>query len=531
VSSRDIRRLLAVAGPILLALVGLFLLIVAESRGAGSWRTILGLLLLVAASVVCLPVLVALARGRRMARARKETLIRSLGELSAGDLYTASKFAHELPEQLASPLTMALASLEVLADRIQRSSVEVAAAATSVQRISSELAAGSSQQSASVVEITAAMEELAQTASQISGNAEAQADLARRGEGIGDEGGAAMARAVAGVERLRERIEAISRRSTDLEKRAEEIFGVLGLVDDIARETHLLSLNAAIESAGEAGEVGQRFGEVAEEVRRLAARSHESAASVRRLLEEFADSIRATVAATRDGGREAERVLSRARATSTAIAELRTALGETAAAAREISRGTSEQTTASSEVVQTLREASTVVQQIAESLRSFAVTARDLESAALEVQLLSQDFRLDSPSSLRHLAEAWCEELEPLINSRDALERRLENLLQTRDEAECAYVYDPRWSRVAIVAHRKVVGDVEIPEEIRSGRGFSDRPWYRAVLTEQRPLVTAPFVSLLTDQRVVTAAAPIAVEDGIAVVLGIDINLERWTVG
>ncbi|HSM13323.1 MAG TPA: methyl-accepting chemotaxis protein [Thermoanaerobaculia bacterium] len=528
-SSRDLRRLAPVAGPLFLALATLILLLVAEARGAAGWRALAGLLLAGAVTALALPPLAGLARGRELARTVRARLIGSLDHLAAGDLVAAKRVARQLPDEVASPFTMALASLEVLAERIQRSSVEVAAAAGSVQRISSELAAGSSEQSASVVEITAAMEELAQTASQIAGNAEAQADLARRGESIGDEGGAAVERAVAGVERLRERIEAIARRSADLERRAEEIFGVLGLVEEIARETHLLSLNAAIEAAGESGEVGQRFGEVAEEVRRLAARSHESAASVRRLLEEFSDSIRATVTATRDGGRLAGQVLTRIRSTSSAIVELRGALGETAAAAREISHGTGEQKTASTQVVQTLRESSSVVQQIAESLRGFAVTARELEAAAVDVQLLSQGFRLDSPSSLRHLAESWSLELKPLLASREALERRLENLLGERGDAECAYVYDPHRSRVAIVAHRAVVGDVEIPEEIRTGRGFADRPWYRAAVAERRAIVTAPFVSLLSQQRVVTAATPVLLDGEIAAVLGVDINLERWT--
>jgi len=502
------------------------------TRGAAPWRAAAAAAAAVAALSAALPAARRAFAETDLELGDRARLATSLAELAAGDLVRARRAADGLGSEDAEALASALAPLEVLAHRIQRSSVEVAGAANVVKRIASELAAGSSEQAASVVEITAAMEELAQTASQIAGNAEAQAELARRGETSGDTGAAAVARAVAGVERLRERIAAIARRSSDLERRAEEIFGVLALVEEIARETHLLSLNAAIEAAGESGEAGRRFGEVAEEVRRLAGRSREAAGSVRRLLEEFSVSIRATSEATAAGGREAERGLARVRDTAAAIAGLRGALAETAAAAREISAGTGEQKTASSQVVQTLREAANVVQQIADGLRGFSGAARGLEETAVSVQLLAQGFRLDSPSSLRDLAERWAEDVRPLAGSPDALERRLEVLLESRPDAECAYVFDPRRREVAIVAQRALTGSAEIPEEIRTGRGFAERPWYRAAIAERRAIVTPVFVSLLTSERVVTAAAPILAGEGHAgAVLGVDINLERWSAG
>jgi len=517
--------------PVLLALLTVVLIAVAEAASSASWRSTAALLVAALVIAAALPSIRRSFALRTAKRADRERLVASMDELAAADLVRAKVIAADLPAALSAPLGEALAPLEVLAARIQSSSVEVAGAAGAVKRIASELAAGSSQQSASVVEITAAMEELAQTATQIAGNAEAQAELARLGESTGTEGAAAVSRAVAGVERLRERIAAIAKRATDLERRAEEIFGVLALVEDIARETHLLSLNAAIEAAGESGDVGRRFGEVAEEVRRLSGRSRDAAASVRRLLEEFSTSIAATVEATSAGGREAERVLLRVTATAGAIAGLRDALVETAAAAREISAGTAEQRTASLQVVQTLREASAVVQQIADGLRGFSGAARGLEEAAVSVQLLAQGFRLDSPSSLRHLAESWAAELQPLLASPDALERRLESLLEDRPDVELIFVNDRRRQRTAIVGQPSLLRLVAIPDEIRFGHDFSDRPWFRAAAAERRGIVTSAMTSILTHEKVVTAAAPFFEDGELVAVLGIDINLERWTSG
>jgi methyl-accepting chemotaxis protein len=516
----------------LVALVALVLVAVAEAHGASAWRGAAA-----AALAFATWALVRIAGAPRRERAPEVEenalagLVGALDELAAGDLVRSRRAAGALSGELASATLSALVPIEVLALRLQRTSVEVAGAATGVQRISSELAAGSSQQAASVVEITAAMEELAQTATQIASTAEAQADLARQGELVGDAGSAALERAVAGVERLRERIDASARRTADLEARAAQIFGVLSLVEEIARETHLLSLSAAVEAAGEPGDSGRRFADVADEVRRLAAHSRDAAASVRRLLDDFSTSIQATTAATSAGRREAESVLASAREAAGAIAGLRAALAEIAGAAREISAGTGEQKTASAEVVQTLREAAEVVRRIAEDLRGFAGAARGLEEATLGVQLLAQVFRLDSRSSLRDLAERWAAELAPLLEAPEALERRIEALLEERTDVECAYVFDPRKSRVAIVAQPSLFAGREIPESIRSGQGFADRPWYRALLAERRATVTPVFVSLLSNERVVTAVAPIAGEGDRLVALGIDIHLERWSAG
>ena len=220
-------------------------------------------------------------------------LIGAFEELGAGDLVRSNQQAKALPDRLSRALLAASDALSALATEIQNSSIEVASSADEVNQIASDLASGSSQQAASVVEITAAMEELARTASQIAENATRQAGLAARAEANGDAGAVAVDEAVAGVEEVQKRITAISQRADALGTRSKEIYRVLELITEIAQETHILSLNAAIEAAA-AKDHGKRFSVVAEEVRRLAQRSQESVDSVRNLLDEFASSIRGT---------------------------------------------------------------------------------------------------------------------------------------------------------------------------------------------------------------------------------------------
>src|SRR5260370_32599 len=205
--------------------------------------------------------------------------------------------------------------------------------------------------------------------------------LAARAEENGDAGAAAVDEAVAGVEEVQKRISVIASRADALGTRSKEIYLVLDLITEIAQETHILSLNAAIEAAA-AGADGRRFSVVAEAVRHLAQRSQESVESVRNLLDEFAGSIRATIVATEEGSTEARRVFERPRAAAAAISELRHASGDTSRVARQISLATQQQNAASDEVVMTLREASLVVQRMTGGLKDLPATADRLNALA-----------------------------------------------------------------------------------------------------------------------------------------------------
>jgi methyl-accepting chemotaxis protein len=517
-------------------LAGLVLLMAAEAGGGRNWP--FNLFLLFAGGFLWLYTGV-IYRSQQNLWSRVEgsdrsqsevegTLVHALDRLRAGDLVNCAEHAKRLPGKVAVTFGNAANALDVLAQQIQRSSIEVASSANSVNEIASELASGSSEQAASVVEITAAMEELARTASMIAENATAQAELAQRAEESGNSGKIAVEDAVQGVEEVRKRIAGIASRAEILGTRSKEIYRVLDLITEIAQETHILSLNAAIEAAA-AGDHWRRFSVVAEEVRRLAQRSQESVDSVRNLLDEFASSIRATVVATEEGTKEATRVLERARAAADAIEALREASGDSARVAREISLATQQQNAASDEVVLTLKEVSHVVQRMADGLKSFSDTADRLNRLGLIIQMLAQSFHLESPHSLKHTAETWAREVQRRLGNWESIDRLLQELILRQPYVECLYFYDGKGGQVALTVNRHIVGDREVPPAVKSGEGFSERPWYKAATLEEHAILTPLFDSLLTEKPIFTAAAPVYDKGQLAGVLGLDINVDSWT--
>ena len=436
--------------------------------------------------------------------------------------------AQGLPPRLAVSFANAARALGALVQQIQNSSIEVAVAGNTVNATASELASGSSEQAAGVVEITATMEELARTAAQIATNATSQAELALRSEQSGNTGAVAVEEALHGVEEVQKRISAIASRADTLGARSKEIYRVLDLITEIAQETHLLSLNATIEAVA-AGDQGRRFSVVADEVRRLAQRSQESVASVRSLLDDFAGSIRATVVATEESGKEAAHVLERARSAAAAIADLRDALADTARAAREISFATQQQRTASDQVVLTLKEVSQVIRRMAEGLKHFSGTAERLNQLALSIQLLTQSFRLDSPRSLKHIGERWADEVAVRAGHWEALGSQLEEIVRQSPFVELAYVADMNGNVVASVASPEWMTADSRKSAVTAGINAKDRPWFQAVMRDGRTVITPLYESLLTGERCFTVVSPVRQAGGAVVaVLGLDVNARSW---
>jgi len=527
------------AGLVATGLLGLFgaaALLIAAGYGAPEW--LIDGYIVLAIGALALYVLLSFlpqrraeaaeAQARRDHQLKEDELVAALDRVRGGDLTGAASAFTGASPQIAGTFSRAARALGSLVEQIQDSSIEVAAAGGTIQTTASELASGSSQQAAAVVEITASMEELARTAGQIAHNAANQADLAAHAEHSGDLGAGAVEEALRGVEEVQGRIETIAARADTLGARSKEIYRVLDLINEIAQETHILSLNAAIEAAA-AGEHGRRFSVVADEVRRLAQRARESVESVRTLLEEFAGSIRATVVATEEGGKEVVRVLERARSAASSIEELRGALADTARVAREISLATGQQQGASDQVVLTLKEVSQVIQRMAEGLRHFSGTADRLNHLALAIQLQTQSFQLDSPHSLKHLTQGWTERLAARAGAWDALGTSLDDLAAANPFIELAYVVDARGAMVAYSVG-KAPELAERAGGIAPGASFADRPWFQAVTREERTILTSLYDSLLTGEKCFTVAAPIREPGGaLAGVLGVDVNVRSWT--
>jgi len=485
---------------------------------------VLPVLFHVVAALAALGLLVALRRLLRLSAEQRG--LAAFRGLAPEDLIEAGGIAAQLGGEVGVATRRMIEGVGSRVERLQDSSLRVAGAADGVERSAAGLAAGASQQAAAAGEVTAAMEELARTAAEIADHAERQSGYAARAETEGSAGAAAVAEAVDGVGEVQARIADVTQRADNLGTRSREIFRVLELISEIAQETHLLSLNAALEATG-AGDRGRRFGVVAEEVRVLAERVRDSVASVRSQVEEFASAIRSTVVATEEGTKEAARVLDEARAATAALESLRAALAESSEASRQISSVTRQQTSATEEVLSTLRDLHQVVERMSRDLGHLSSTAGRLREVGLDLQLLAQTFRTDSPRSLKRLADRWLDRLASL--SGEEAMRALGELMAESRFVEAGWVVGADGKLAAIrVAERFRERESAALAELRK-LDLRGRPWFRAALESDRAVVIPPHTSLLSNEPCLTVAIGYAPPGGGRGVLGLDVNVHNWS--
>lgn len=188
---------------------------------------------------------------------------------------------------------------------------------------SDDLSIRTNKQSAAVEETTAALFQLERTIHQNAERAESASSKAYEVSASASEGGTVMARATEAMERILQS--------------SNEIFNIIGLIDDIAFQTNLLALNASVEAA-RAGDAGQGFAVVAVEVRRLAQSAAQASASVKRLIEQSSDQVKGGTNLVQEAAQRLVQIEDSAQQSSTLIESIAQASRDQAQSIGDVAR-------------------------------------------------------------------------------------------------------------------------------------------------------------------------------------------------
>jgi methyl-accepting chemotaxis protein len=255
-------------------------------------------------------------------------------------------------------------------------------AASEIVASTSQLSSSATESATAVSETTTTVEEVRQTAQMASQKAKSVADSAQKVAQISQGGRKSAEEAVAGMNRIRQQMESIAGSMVRLSEQSQTIGQIIATVEDLAAQSNLLAVNAAIEAA-KAGEHGKGFGVVAQEVKSLAEQSRQATNQVRTILSEIQKATTAAVMATEQGTKAVESGGKQTEAAGDSIQALTASVTEAAQTATQIAASSQQQLVGMDQVavaMENIKQAST--QNVA--------SAKQLETAARNLSDLGQ---------------------------------------------------------------------------------------------------------------------------------------------
>ena len=227
---------------------------------------------------------------------------------TANSVAEASKQLSNASEQTARATQQLASTAQQIAKGTSEQSVSLQETSASVEQLSgaiTQIAVGAQEQAKGVEEAGAMIKRVSAAMNKVSASAKAGDDEWQSTAASAAEGARQAHETVEGMNKIKRAMEAVSVRVSDLGARSEEIGKIVATIDDIAAQTNLLALNAAIEAA-RAGEQGRGFAVVADEVRKLAERSSGATKEIATLVGGIQTRLREAVVAMQDGGKEIE---------------------------------------------------------------------------------------------------------------------------------------------------------------------------------------------------------------------------------
>lgn len=276
---------------------------------------------------------------------------------------------------------------------VQESARELSLASSEISATARHISDHTESSEKHTDQVAAAITEMSQTVQEVAGNAVAAASAAEQVDGSAQQGFTIAKRTSDAVNTLSADVSHIANLMNDLDRNAGSIGTVLDVIRDIAEQTNLLALNAAIEAA-RAGEQGRGFAVVADEVRALAHRTQESTAEIQTMIAEVQNGASTAAQAMQDGLTRTSETVTLADESRNSLTEISTAITHIKDMITQIATAAEEQSYATDEINKNVVLAVEQAQQSRQAALGSTTTADNLDRSSNQLRDMVNTFRV-----------------------------------------------------------------------------------------------------------------------------------------
>jgi len=356
-----------------------------------------------ATSVValCVGICVAIFLSRSISAATHSVLC--LAEaVAAGDL-TGENLrvrSHDELGELAIAINKMNDNLKRMLRSISENSLRVASASEELSSSATLQAQGADTQKDQVTRIATAMQEMSTTVQQVSENCLRAAEASSRAAQTAREGGTVVKQALTQMHAIAESVGGSAKEMGELGKSSEHIGRIASVIDDIADQTNLLALNAAIEAA-RAGEQGRGFAVVADEVRKLAERTTTATKEIAEMIKTIQSGTSAAAKAMEGASLQVEQGVASTERAGDSLQQIIKMSEQVGAMIGNIATGATEQSAATAEINRNMDQIASQVKESTVGAQESAKACQDLSDLASDLQSMVGSFKLEAGSENR----------------------------------------------------------------------------------------------------------------------------------
>ena len=295
--------------------------------------------------------------------------------------------------QLLGAMKIMTENLRTIISQVADTSTQVAAAANQLNSTAEHIATGAEEVAAQSATVATAGEEMSATSGDIAQNCQMAAEGAQRASQSATTGAGVVERTVTVMGQIADKVQETAKTVERLGERSDQIGAIIGTIEDIADQTNLLALNAAIEAA-RAGEQGRGFAVVADEVRALAERTTRATKEIGEMIKAIQKETKGAVAAMEQGVQQVEAGTVEAAKSGDALRDILAQVNDVAMQVNQIATAAEEQTATTSEISSNMQQITEVVQTTSQGAHESATAAAQLNGNAEELQRLVRQFKL-----------------------------------------------------------------------------------------------------------------------------------------